>query len=222
MEEKKSGNDLNSDTMSDDRTENETIDESSIEQIDTNDEESSIPKDDTYYYGLFEAILFLSNDPVPISFFVKNFNLEFTKVKIILDSLIDDYEERSGGILLKEILNGYKFVTNNTFAEDIRIALFFNKKEGLSKGMLETLSIIAYKQPVILAEIDELRGVSSRMMLAKLMKMNLIKPIGRKELPGRPLLYGTTEDFLKHFGLNNLSDLPTISEIEEFYYENSE
>jgi segregation and condensation protein B len=82
--------------------------------------------------------------------------------------------------------------------------------------MLETLAIIAYKQPAILAEIDQLRGVSSRAMLAKLMRMNLIKPVGRKELPGRPLMYGTTDDFLKHFGLNNLADLPTLSEIDEY------
>src|SRR4030042_2428715 len=92
------------------------LDEISSEHEDQSEEENideNLIKDDSYYYGLFEAILFLSNEPVLISFFVKNYNLEPTKVKIILDSLIDDYEERSGGILLKEILNGYQFVTNN-------------------------------------------------------------------------------------------------------------
>ena len=84
--------------------------------------------------------------------------------------------------------------------------------------MLETLSIIAYKQPVVIAEIDELRGVSSRMMVANLMKKNLVKPMGRKELPGRPLAYGTTDEFLRFFGLNRLSDLPKLSEIKEFSY----
>ena len=88
--------------------------------------------------------------------------------------------------------------------------------------MLECLSIIAYKQPIILAQIDELRGVSSRMMLAKLMKVNLVNPVGRKEVPGRPLLYGTTDEFLHYFGLKSLSDLPTLSEIEEFNYEDKE
>jgi segregation and condensation protein B len=82
--------------------------------------------------------------------------------------------------------------------------------------MLETLSIIAYKQPIVLAEIDELRGVSSRMMVVKLVERNLVKPVGRKELPGRPLAYGTTNEFLRFFGLNKLSDLPKLSEIKEF------
>ena len=196
----------------------------SADYLDSSDDnldkyEDIILKDNTYYYGLFEAILFLSNNPLPLSFFVKNFGMDFKNAKIILDSIADEYEERGRGILLKEMPGGYQFITRNIFAEDIRRVLFFNKKEGLSKGMLETLSIIAYKQPIILAQIDELRGVSSRMMLAKLMKRNLIKPIGRKELPGRPLLYGTTDEFLKQFGLKSLLDLPNLSEIEEFYSE---
>ena len=88
--------------------------------------------------------------------------------------------------------------------------------------MLETLSIIAYNQPIVLADIDEFRGVSSRMMVANLMKKNLVKPVGRKELPGRPLAYGTTEEFLRYFGLNKLSDLPRLSEIKEFSLDSEE
>lgn len=194
----------------------------SEEPIESFEKDEEIKKDEKYLYGLFEAIIFLSNEPVPVSFFVKNFNIESKNVKIILDSIIDEYEERGGGILLKEISGGYQFVSRSIFADDIRRSLFFEKKEGLSKGMLETLSIIAYKQPIIMAQIEELRGVSSRMMLAKLMKRNLVKPVGRKEVPGRPLLYGTTDEFLRHFGLNNISDLPNLSEIEEFYYEDKE
>ena len=172
--------------------------------------------DESDMYGLFEAILFLFNDPLPVSFFVKNFNADANTVKIILDSLVDEYEERDGGIRLVQIAGGYQFVTSRKYAKEIRRALLLKKREGLTRGMLETLAIIAYKQPAVLAEIDQLRGVSSRAMLAKLMRMNLIKPVGRKELPGRPLLYGTTDDFLKHFGLNNLSDLPNLSEIDEY------
>lgn len=194
----------------------------SEEPIESFEKDEEIKKDEKYLYGLFEAIIFLSNEPVAVSFFVKNFNIESKNVKIILDSIIDEYEERGGGILLKEISGGYQFVSRSIFADDIRRSLFFEKKEGLSKGMLETLSIIAYKQPIIMAQIEELRGVSSRMMLAKLMKRNLVKPVGRKEVPGRPLLYGTTDEFLRHFGLNNISDLPNLSEIEEFYYEDKE
>ncbi len=175
-------------------------------------------RDELDMHGLFEAILFLSNDPVPISFFVKNLGIDATQAKIILDSLVDEYEERDGGVKLCEISNGYQFLTNRRYSGQIRKVMGFSKKETLSRGMLETLSIIAYKQPVVIAEIDELRGVSSRMMVANLMKKNLVKPMGRKELPGRPLAYGTTDEFLRFFGLNRLSDLPKLSEIKEFSY----
>ena len=166
--------------------------------------------------GLFESVFFLSNDPVPITFFVKNFMIDPTQAKIIIDSLVDEYEERDGGIRLTELSNGYQFVTNARFADQLRHALGLKKRESLSRGMLETLSIVAYKQPLVLADVDELRGASSRVMVANLMKRNLVKPVGRKDLPGRPLAYGTTDEFLRYFGLNKLSDLPKLSEIKEF------
>lgn len=166
--------------------------------------------------GLFEAVFFLSNEPVPINFFVKNFMIDSTQAKIVIDSLVDEYEERDGGIRLAELSNGYQFVTNARYAENLRHALGLKRRESLSRGMLETLAIIAYKQPLVLADIDELRGASSRMMVANLMKRNLVKPVGRKDLPGRPLAYGTTDEFLRFFGLNKLSDLPKLSEIKEF------
>ena len=168
--------------------------------------------------GLFEAALFLSSEPLPISFFVKNFDVDATNAKIVLDSLADEYEERDGGIKLTEISNGFQFVTNGRYASHLRRVMGYKKKESLSKGMLETLAIIAYKQPVVIAEVEELRGVSSRLMVANLMKKNLIRPVGRKELPGRPLAYGTTDEFLRFFGLNKLTDLPRLSEIKEFVY----
>ncbi len=169
--------------------------------------------------GLFESVLFLSNDPLPVSFFVKNFSIDRTQAKIILDSLVDEYEEREGGFKLIEISNGYQFVTNARYADHIRRAMGLRKREKLTRGMLETLAIIAYKQPIVMADIDELRGVSSRMMIANLMKRNLVKPVGRMDLPGRPLAYGTTDEFLRFFGLRKLSDLPKLSEIKEFSVE---
>lgn len=176
-------------------------------------------EDDADITSVIEAVLFLSNEPLPISFFVKNFDIDHTNAKIIIDSLIDEYEERDGGMKLVEISNGYQFISNPKCGKQIRRVMGFKKKEPLTKGMLETLSIIAYKQPVVLAEVEELRGVSSRMMVANLMKRNLVKPVGRKELPGRPLAYGTTDEFLRFFGLNKLSDLPKLSEIKEYNYE---
>lgn len=184
---------------------------------DTGSDSSAVIDDSEHSVkSLFESLLFISGDPLPISFFVKNFSIDATHAKIVLDSLMDEFDERDGGIRLVEVSNGFQFVTSPQYAQQIRRALGMKKREGLTKGMLETLAIVSYKQPIVLAEIDELRGVSSRMMIANLMKKNLVRPVGRKELPGRPLAYGTTDDFLKHFGLNKISDLPKLSEIKEF------
>ncbi len=185
---------------------------------DTAKDPSSLQESDLM--GLFEAALFLSNDPLPSSFFVKNFSVDPKHAKIILHSLLDDYSERDGGIVLIEVAKGYQFVTNSRYSKLLRQSLGMKSRDRLSKGMLETLSIIAYKQPIVLADIDELRGVSSRMMVANLMKRNLIKPVGRVNLPGRPLSYGTTDKFLEYFGLNRISDLPKLSEIKEFSLDN--
>ena len=198
------------------------ISEKEAEVIELSSEETTEEIKDVDLNSAFEAILFLSNEPVPISFFVKNFEIDATEAKIILDSLLDEYAERDGGIKLVEISGGFQFVTNPKCGSVVRKVLGFKKKEPLSKGMLETLSIISYKQPIVLAEIDELRGVSSRMMVSNLMKRNLIKPVGRKELPGRPLAYGTTDEFLRLFGLTQLSDLPKLVEIKEFSFDETE
>ena len=175
-----------------------------------------ILKDENELRGLFEAVLFLSNDPIPASMFVKNYSIDPTHARIILNTLVDEYGERDSGILLIEVAKGYQFVTNPRYAEPLKLAMGIKKREKLSKGMLETLAIIAYKQPIVLSDVDELRGVSSRMMVANLMKKNLVKPVGRMDLPGRPLSYGTTDEFLKFFGLNKITDLPKLSEIKEF------
>jgi segregation and condensation protein B len=201
---------------------NSAVDEEAIGENPEGTAEANSDHSDIEYAAQFEAILFISNEPLPISFFVKHFGIDQTNVKIVLDSLVDEYEERDGGIKLVEISNGFQFGTNPKYAEHIRRVMGFRKKEPLSKGMLETLAIVAYKQPIVLAEIEELRGVSSRMMVANLMKKNLVKPVGRKDVPGRPLAYGTTDEFLRFFGLNKLSDLPKLSEIKEFSYESDE
>ena len=193
--------------------ETEDLKEILEEETSTNDD---INQDDTDLLGLIEAVLFLSNDPVPLSFFVKNFSIDPTHAKILINSLLDEYIERDGGVLLIQIAKGYQFVTNAKYSDQLKLALGMKKRDKLSKGMLETLAIVAYKQPIVLVDVDELRGVSSRMMVANLMKRNLVKPVGRMNLPGRPLAYGTTDKFLIYFGLNKLSDLPKLSEIKEF------
>jgi segregation and condensation protein B len=186
------------------------------------DGEGGAGADENELRGLFEAVLFLSSEPLPVAFFVKHFGLDPVHARIVMDSLVDEYESRDGGIRIVEISKGFQFVTHKRHADQIRRVMGYSRKETLSKGMLETLSIISYKQPISIAEIDELRGVSSRMMVSNLMKKNLVRPVGRKDLPGRPLAYGTTNDFLKFFGLNRISDLPKLSEIKELTFTSEE
>jgi segregation and condensation protein B len=209
-------NERNEESLSDKNIDGEAADSSDVNN------DAVLGSDESDLRNLFESVLFISNEPIPVSFFVKNLGIDQTQARIIIHSLMDEYDERDGGIKIVEIANGFQFATNMKYAESLRRIMGLSRKETLTKGMLETLSIIAYKQPIVIAEIDELRGVSSRMMVANLMKKNLIRPVGRKELPGRPLAYGTTDEFLKYFGLNKIMDLPKLSEIKEFSIGNSE
>ena len=172
-----------------------------------------------YKKGLIEALVFLSSEPVKINSLSDSSGFEKSDVRDILDELILDYEEKSGGILLKEIAGGYQFLTNEIYHEKLGNILKEKRRESLSRGTMETLSIIAYKQPITLPEIEETRGVSSRAMVTTLLSKKLIKPIGQKEVPGRPTLYGTTPEFLIHFGLNKLSDLPSPVEVKELQFD---
>lgn len=172
--------------------------------------------------GLVEAILFISNEPLHISFFVNKLGFSLSNIRTILDFLMEFYEKRDGGIVLIEAPQGFQFVLNNKYTSQIRSVMGINKNTTLSRAMLETLAIIAYKQPAILAEIEELRGASSRMILTNLLKKKLIKPVGRKNLPGRPIAYGTTDEFLGFLGLKSLADLPSMSEIMEFPFESED
>ncbi|MCW7468027.1 SMC-Scp complex subunit ScpB [Leptospira kanakyensis] len=173
----------------------------------------------TYTKGLLEALLFLSSDPIKLSALAKSAGIEKTEARELLDELILDYQEKEGGFLLREIAGGYQFITNQKYSEILAHIFKDKKRETLSRGTLDTLAIIAYKQPITLTELDEIRGVSSRAMVASLMSKKLVKAVGQKEVPGRPTLYGTTNEFLLHFGLSKLTDLPTPVEVKELKFE---
>ncbi|PJZ80864.1 SMC-Scp complex subunit ScpB [Leptospira meyeri] len=173
----------------------------------------------TYTKGLLEALLFLSSDPIKLSALAKSCGIEKTEARELLDELILDYQEKEGGFLLREIAGGYQFITNQKYSEILAHIFKDKKRETLSRGTLDTLAIIAYKQPITLTELDEIRGVSSRAMVASLMSKKLVKAVGQKEVPGRPTLYGTTNEFLLHFGLSKLTDLPTPVEVKELKFE---
>jgi segregation and condensation protein B len=125
-----------------------------------------------------------------------------------------EYEERHGGFLLKEVAGGYQFRTSSEHTEWIK-KLIQPRPPRLSKAALETLAIIAYKQPLIRSDIEHIRGVDCGGVIRVLLERNLVRVLGRKEIPGRPLIYATTKRFLEVFDLKDLKDLPTPKEIDE-------
>lgn len=163
---------------------------------------------------LLEAILFLSGEPVTLSSLKDVTEVQDTELKRLMDELMADYRERNGGILITEIANGYQMITNTAYAPFLKKIRAKSASAKLSASALETLAIIAYRQPIIKAEIEQLRSVNSDGVVKTLLDRKLVKILGRKEAPGRPLLYGTTKEFLQYFGLKDLTELPTLRDIE--------
>jgi segregation and condensation protein B len=163
--------------------------------------------------AVLEVILFLSGEPVILSTIKDVIELPEPEIKRLMDELILEYREQNGGLLIVEIANGYQMVTNPEYSEWVKKFKGTQLSTKLSMPALETLSIIAYKQPIIKAEIEQLRGVNSDSAIKTLLEKRLIKVIGRKEAPGRPFLYGTTKEFLKYFGLKDLTELPTLKDL---------
>ncbi len=164
--------------------------------------------------NLLEAILFISGEPVNLSSLKDVTELPEIELKPLMDELIADYKEQNGGILIAEIAHGYQMISNPACAPWLKKFKASSAASKLSAPALETLAIIAYKQPIIKAEIEQLRSVNSDGVIKTLLDRKLIKIMGRKEAPGRPLLYGTTKEFLQYFGLKDLTGLPTLKDVE--------
>ncbi len=163
--------------------------------------------------NIIETLLFVADTPLSTER-IKNIVPVGTKeIKEALWGLAREYEERNGGFLLVEVAGGYQIRTRPEYAEWIKKLLQPNPLR-MSKAALETLTIIAYKQPIIRSEIEHIRGVDSGGILRMLLELKLIRVLGRKEIPGRPLIYSTTKRFLEIFGLKDLKDLPTPEEIK--------
>jgi segregation and condensation protein B len=160
-----------------------------------------------------EAFLFLSGDVLTLSTLKDVMGLAEAEVNKLMAELIEEYRERNAGLLITEIAGGYQMVTNPDCAEWVRKFKTTQVSSKLSMPALETLAIIAYKQPIIRAEIEQIRGVNSDSAIKTLYEKRLIKIMGRKEAPGRPFFYGTTREFLQYFGLKDLTELPTIKDL---------
>ncbi|GAB4388426.1 MAG: SMC-Scp complex subunit ScpB [Thermodesulfovibrionales bacterium] len=163
---------------------------------------------------LVEAVLFLSGEPVAPSELKAATGLQEDEIRDLLEELVSDYAERDGGVVISRIAGGYQMHTNPGCGEMLRMYKGAAKAQKLSLPALETLAIIAYRQPIIKAEIEDLRGVNTDGVLKTLVDRRLVKIVGRKEAPGKPLLYGTTREFLEYFGLKDLSELPTLKDLE--------
>ncbi len=160
-----------------------------------------------------EAILFLSGDVIAASALKDVMEMPESEIKRLMGELMAEYSERNTGILIAEIAGGYQMVTNPDYAELVKKFKSTHISSKLSMPALETLAIIAYNQPIIRAEIEQIRGVNSDSAIRTLYEKRLIKIMGRKEAPGRPFLYGTTRDFLQYFGLKDLTELPTLKDL---------
>jgi segregation and condensation protein B len=163
--------------------------------------------------SLVEAILFVSGEPLTLAVLKNITELPEGELTQLLGELSEDYRERSGGLLVIEIAGGYQIVTHPSYLPWIKKFKSTSTSNKLSMAALESLAIIAYNQPIIKAELEHIRGVNSDGVMKTLLDRRLIKIMGRKEVPGKPLLYGTTREFLQYFGLKDLTDLPTIKEL---------
>lgn len=163
--------------------------------------------------SLLEGLLFVSGEPVTPAVLKNITEWPETEIKQILDDMVLEYRQNNRGLLILEIANGYQMTTNPSYAQWIKKFKSTSTANKLSVPALETLAIIAYKQPIIKAELEQIRGVNSDGVVKTLLDRRLIKIMGRKEMPGKPLLYGTTREFLQYFGLKDLTELPTLKEL---------
>ena len=164
---------------------------------------------------IIESLLFVADEPLPVDRIKKVLiQAETAEIREAMAELTAEYEARGGGFYLDEVAGGFQIRTRPEYTEWIK-KLIQPKPLRLSKPALETLVIIAYKQPIIRSDIEHLRGVDCGGVIRVLLERKLIRVLGRKEIAGRPLIYATTKRFLEIFDLKNLRDLPTPKEIEE-------
>lgn len=161
-----------------------------------------------------EALLFIAKDPLSVERIAEIMGIPTDNVHELVETLQQRFADPLSGLILIELDNGYKIGTKPSLAHYIEI-LYKQPTQTLSNAALEVLSIVAYKQPITRGEIDFIRGVQSDSALATLVEKGMVKEIGRKDSPGRPILYGTTDAFLLHFGLKSLNDLPELEMAQE-------
>ena len=162
--------------------------------------------------GRIEAILFVAGEPVRIEELAKALNVTVRAVENEVIKLRDEYDFHQRGFVLKRFGHQVQLATRALYAADVVHLLQPVQKQSLTQAAMETLAVVAYKQPVTRAEVEQVRGVKCDYSIQSLVNKELIMEVGRKDTLGRPILYGTTENFLAHFGLTTLEDLPPMPE----------
>lgn len=164
--------------------------------------------------NIIESVLFVSGDPVDINEMAALLDVKPKEIKDAVSKLKEKYMEPSG-ITLLEFNNKLQFSSSSAYGNEVALVLNPIRQRNLSKATLETVAIIAYKQPITRLEIEEIRGVSSDYAISILMEHNLIAIVGRKDAVGKPTLFGTTDEFLKRFNIKSLDELPDYDELLE-------
>ncbi|MHB9154164.1 MAG: SMC-Scp complex subunit ScpB [Endomicrobiales bacterium] len=166
---------------------------------------------------IIEALLFAADQPVN-DIIIKSILGEVSQgqdIEALVKEIGGDYAQRNGPIELRFVAGGWQLATRKEFGSWVRRLYREKTTLRLSNSALETLSVVAYKQPITRSEIEEIRGVEVSGVLETLLERKLVRVVGRKEALGRPLLYGTTQEFLRHFGLGHLSELPSLEEVTQ-------
>jgi segregation and condensation protein B len=169
--------------------------------------------------ALVEAILYLEADPLDEAALIRISGLSKDVVAQALEALGERYARQDSGVELSRIGGGVMISPKKEYWYNLRERYGKKNEAKLSKAALETLSIIAYKQPITRSEIEQIRGVQADTMIRLLLEKNLIRETGKKDAPGKPIQYGTTRDFLKFFRLESIADLPKLNEMENDRFE---
>lgn len=167
------------------------------------------------FFNAAEALLFVSGEPVSIPRFSEIMEIPEAEIEELMTEMINEYNYQRRGMKLVRLENAFQLVTRSEYFDYVVKMVTSGQRKVLSPAVLEVLSVIAYNQPVTKAAIEHVRGVDSSYSISRLLERNLIEQRGRLDLPGRPLLYGTTDEFLRCFGLESIKDLPRLDENAE-------
>ncbi len=170
--------------------------------------------DDKEIKAIVEGLLFAWGDPLSIKDIAKILSVDEKYINGLINEMIDEFNYERRGLRIVRIKNKYQLTTRPEHYEWISMLFQDNKSNNLSSAALETLAIIAYRQPITKAEIEAIRGVRCDKAIETLLNRQLIKEMGRLERTGRPIVYGTTEEFLRYFGIKDLNDLPDINDFK--------